>query len=332
MRERVVIVGGGIAGLSAALELSKDYAVTVLEARERFGGRILTMRPAGIPHELGAEFVHGTAPEIWRVIKAAELKTHEVPDRHWKVSGGKLIELPDFWEQLGSVTEEIDGRKRDRSFARLLECVRQRKEAVGLARGFVEGFHAAPVEKASVEAIRRNEESSEEIDGQRQLRVTEGYDRVVEYTIEQCRKAGVQLRAKTLVKSVDWQKRPAKLVSDGGEFEAERVIITLPIGVFKASGFDIIPEPRSKRDAIEALEMGVVCKVVLQFRERFWPERNFGFIHTEDEWFQTWWADERGDVLTAWAGGRAGEKVSEFDRGFAVEDRKSTRLNSSHGY
>ena len=42
---RVVIVGGGFAGLTAAYELSKAGAqVTVLEARNRIGGRVLSVQ------------------------------------------------------------------------------------------------------------------------------------------------------------------------------------------------------------------------------------------------------------------------------------------------
>ena len=43
--KRVVVLGAGIAGLVAAIELRKaGYAVTVLEAQNRVGGRVLTMR------------------------------------------------------------------------------------------------------------------------------------------------------------------------------------------------------------------------------------------------------------------------------------------------
>ncbi|MFL6467344.1 MAG: flavin monoamine oxidase family protein, partial [Pyrinomonadaceae bacterium] len=45
---KVVVVGGGLAGLVAAYELSKlRYDVTVLEAQERPGGRVLTLRDFG---------------------------------------------------------------------------------------------------------------------------------------------------------------------------------------------------------------------------------------------------------------------------------------------
>lgn len=131
MRERIVIVGGGAAGLSAAVELAGTHSVTILEARDRLGGRIHTARgESRIPMELGAEFIHGNAPETWRLIRASGLSTHEVPDQHWLYRRGEIIELPDFWDQLSSVTEEINPRKRDRSFADFLSELRKPRESL----------------------------------------------------------------------------------------------------------------------------------------------------------------------------------------------------------
>jgi monoamine oxidase len=58
-----VVIGAGIAGLTAAHDLlAAEEAVTVLEARDRIGGRVWTDRTfAGIPVEFGAEFIHGDA-------------------------------------------------------------------------------------------------------------------------------------------------------------------------------------------------------------------------------------------------------------------------------
>ncbi|MDH5673682.1 MAG: FAD-dependent oxidoreductase [Myxococcales bacterium] len=51
----IVIIGGGLAGLTAALRLSDPHRVTLLEARPRLGGQILTHREAGHVIERGAE-------------------------------------------------------------------------------------------------------------------------------------------------------------------------------------------------------------------------------------------------------------------------------------
>jgi len=55
-----IVIGAGIAGLAAASYLSKhNHAVTVLEARNRYGGRIWTENQWGIPLAKGAHWIHG---------------------------------------------------------------------------------------------------------------------------------------------------------------------------------------------------------------------------------------------------------------------------------
>jgi monoamine oxidase len=57
MGKKVLVIGGGIAGLSAASTLLSDgHLVTLLEARSRFGGRIDSMRDRKCLIELGADF------------------------------------------------------------------------------------------------------------------------------------------------------------------------------------------------------------------------------------------------------------------------------------
>jgi monoamine oxidase len=74
--EQVVIIGAGAAGLMVARELARaGKRVTILEARERCGGRIHPLSPAefGYRAEGGAEFVHGEAPVTRAVLREAGL-------------------------------------------------------------------------------------------------------------------------------------------------------------------------------------------------------------------------------------------------------------------
>ena len=72
-----LVLGAGIAGLAAGRQMAEaGQRVLVLEARERVGGRLLTVYPGGeeTPVELGAEFVHGRPPELLALLDEAGLK------------------------------------------------------------------------------------------------------------------------------------------------------------------------------------------------------------------------------------------------------------------
>ena len=70
---RVLVAGAGLAGLSAAYELMQaGHHVTVLEASDRPGGRVLTLRDSfadGLYAEAGAEMFGGTHDFVLRYVK-----------------------------------------------------------------------------------------------------------------------------------------------------------------------------------------------------------------------------------------------------------------------
>ncbi|MEP6492134.1 MAG: FAD-dependent oxidoreductase [bacterium] len=117
----VVVVGAGVAGLAAASRsIEGGHDPVVLEARDRLGGRILTERVHGLatPIELGAEFIHGSAPEIHEIATANSLASVSVPNNRYLSSGTRLVRSPDFWPQIDRVLRRLDpDRDPDRSFA-----------------------------------------------------------------------------------------------------------------------------------------------------------------------------------------------------------------------
>src|SRR6059058_260364 len=99
----VVIIGAGAAGLAAARLLTEHgIDVVVVEARERIGGRIFTHRERAtpIPIELGAEFIHGSAPEIDEILHGASLASVDISGRRWQRAGEQFRPMDDFWERL----------------------------------------------------------------------------------------------------------------------------------------------------------------------------------------------------------------------------------------
>ena len=92
--EHIVIVGAGAAGLIAARELARAAKkVTILEARDRCGGRIqpLPASQFGYAAEGGAEFVHGEAPITRGLLREAGLSLQAIEGAQWSFDGTKLL-------------------------------------------------------------------------------------------------------------------------------------------------------------------------------------------------------------------------------------------------
>src|SRR5262245_31418004 len=109
MSTNVIVIGAGVAGLSAARALADGgLSVIILEARDRIGGRIFTRHIPSfpVPVELGAEFIHGEPREILDVVDAAGLTAVEVPDSHWQSLGGAFGES-DFWPRWQDIVRRM---------------------------------------------------------------------------------------------------------------------------------------------------------------------------------------------------------------------------------
>src|SRR5690349_4074425 len=88
-----LVVGAGAAGLMTARELARaGKNVTILEARERCGGRIFPLPAAefGYPAEGGAEFVHGAAPVTRDLMREAGLRLQPRYGTRWSTRTGVL--------------------------------------------------------------------------------------------------------------------------------------------------------------------------------------------------------------------------------------------------
>jgi monoamine oxidase len=337
----VLIIGAGAAGLAAARDLSvAGRKVIVLEARDRIGGRIFTRRDpaAAIPIELGAEFVHGKSPELWHLAQRAHLELYEVSERHLYFENGKLIKSKNFWAKIEGLNEKMRSAGTDQSFKDFLSSLpddEETRRAKAMAVRYVEGFHAARIDRIGIHGLVKANEAADSIEGDKSFRFLNGYDSAVQALRAEAESHGATIRLNTVIKEIRWSGNGVEAVRDGGSgdssFAASRALITLPLGVLQAgpdqpAAVRFIPElPSEKQTAIKNLEMGHVLRIVLSFRERFWETLTFwdqdsnpvkfadaGFIHCPDLPLPTWWTQlpVRAPVLVGWVGGPNADRIS----------------------
>jgi monoamine oxidase len=321
VKKSVIVIGAGIAGLTAASQLArKGWQVTVLEARNRLGGRIHTiMSTDNVPIEVGAEFVHGENNATWQQIRAARLHTLEVPDRHWYWSQGSLRENPKFWDELQEVLARINTLTPDQDFQSFLDQAWSLgPKAKWLAKEYVEGFHAADSNRVSVHALAQAEAAAQREEGTRQFRIAQGYAALVTAIGHNLKRRGGRIEFQTIATRIQWDpgevQVTAETVGAMRVFRAHRVIISIPLSLMQeeSSRAHLRIEPGiGKERAIQELAMGSVCKIALQFRTRFWPVENFGFIHANDKAFPTWWSVPNLAMVTAWSGGPRARRLNQ---------------------
>jgi monoamine oxidase len=323
----VLVVGAGVAGLSAAFRLTRaGLTVTVVEARDRIGGRLHTLRDprAPVPVELGAEFVHGEARRTHRLLRDAGVEPVPLTGESWRARGGRVEPGEEVWRGIGRVFAGLDPRRKpDRSFAAFLRAEGGRLPAQDLeaALAFVEGFFAADPEVVGERGLAR--ESSE--GAADSSRVPGGYDLLARHLADGLAPDSILLGR--TARRVTW--RPGHVEVDtvastnGGApttLQAAAVVVTVPLPILARpdsdAGLAFDPPLPGLERALQGLVMGSVVRVTLAFdrplrgadpllpapRGRLGPP---SFLHATGRSFSAFWTPEppEAPALIAWSGG-----------------------------
>jgi monoamine oxidase len=327
----ILIIGAGAAGLAAASKLSRaGRDVIVLEARDRIGGRVFTYSETYqthcVPIELGAEFVHGRSPEIFRLTNEHHLTLCDVAERHWFFDEGKLSKSGEFWNNVRKLMDEMKKMPRDCSFQEFLNSLPNDKEierAKEMTSRYVEGFHAAETSRIGIRGLSKANKAADEIDGDTSFRILDGYSELMHSLRREAEVPKCIFELETIVEEIRWARSHVEVIAQTTKgrrtFVGTACLVTLPLGVLQSKGqVRFTPElPLAKQNAIDHLVMGNVVKITLRFRSRFWEALevvfgdhtedffDLGFVYHPDAPLPTWWSHlpVRAPVLVGWAGG-----------------------------
>ena len=328
----VAIVGAGAAGLAAAAELGRVGRHAILiDARERVGGRIYSHREPGlpVPIELGAEFIHGEAEAIFKVLERHGGAAINAGGEHWSIREGELAPSQDLFSSIQRAMRRTHAlQQKDMSFDEFLEAHLSRalsSDACTYARMLAQGFDAADTKRASARAIVEEWTGGGSVNSP-QFRPLGGYTAVLSQLASELRGL-VELQLNTTVRSIRWSRHKVDI---RGAFldrpfavQAKRAVVTLPLGVLQrpARAPDAVrfaPALKSKRDALRHLAPGPALKVLLRFRIAFWERlengryRDVAFFHPREAAFPTFWTalPVRTPLLVAWAAGPRAQRLA----------------------
>jgi monoamine oxidase len=320
----VVVVGAGAAGLAAARRLREsDVDVLVLEGRDRVGGRAYTVfgHDGTTPIELGAEFIHGAAEVTFELMRETGEPAMDDVGSVLEFRDGRLLPSGDIWEHAARIVHRFDENAPDQTvdeFLRNLPPDFASPREIENIRRLIEGFDAALTSDAGMRGIAAEWRATA---GDEQHRPLNGYAPLMQHL---ARMLAGRIVLDTSVEHIEWRPEDVTVrcvrFGEPLEVRARRLILTVPVGVLHEKRIRFDPAlGEEKQRAIDAIAMGPVIKVALQFRTSFWEHiaggrySDVAFFQSTESPFHGIWTrlPERVPVLMAWAGGGAVHRVSQ---------------------
>jgi len=330
----VLVIGAGASGLTAGYWLSEEgYTVKILEARDRVGGRAWSNYDlAPYPIEFGAEFIHGDEVVTWDILEELGQDSLNQAEGQFYIHFDKTLYTEEEFATandlaaslplliVGSAYEWQSENNGDISITKLIDLIDEAypdlvtAEVKRLLIHSVVNDYGALADDMSLRSLTESYETSGDGDGD--FRLENGYSAIWEAIADE-----LDIVFNSPASHIEWSDNGAVVTTQSGDtYEANHVIVTLPLGVLQSNQVNFIPAlPQSKRSAIEQLGAGHVDKLIMKFDSPFWQGDMVGVITTLDT--RVWWRpgferDTEEPILTAFFSGESAlkfEAMSEED-------------------
>ncbi len=279
--KKIIIIGAGIAGLAACARLIElGFDAKILEARNRYGGRIWTDYTFGIPFGCGASWIHGDEDNpISHMQKKYHVQKVVVDPNKFITFNQNGHPYPqDTIQKFNQAFEALSIQakemaflsKNDLTLSAALSRIMNKNKFTPIERDLfkikllsLESYVGASYESLSA----RNWDQGEAWPGENCF-LTDSYQPIIEGLEKNC-----PIHLNTIVKKINTRANDVEIITDNAIFYADAVIITVPLGVLKTD--DIVfnpPLPKYKQQAIKRLGMGLFNITAIKYPASFWPE------------------------------------------------------------
>jgi len=289
----VIIVGGGVSGLSAASTLRKNGVdkILVLEAADRIGGRVWTIDPWGSKLELGASWIHGIENSpTFQIIKdmnitieptiyngscpACKMNSMALYDENGhRLTKEEIAQLQDYVEKFGKYSTDYDEKNGNNALT-MRDALNNFSKENNLSKVMSNRLHytldllvthevALDLDKIAL--------STTKIYGQSQVSGTNaiiplGYNLLAAKLAK-----NISLELNCSVTGILYDKEIIECTTSKGTYRTKNCIVTVPLGVLKKDKIAFSPSlPNITQEAISKLDVGIFNKIYLLFPCVFW--------------------------------------------------------------
>jgi len=309
-RTEVIVVGAGLAGLTAALQLQKHQVpFALLEARDRVGGRVFSREDRGIVVDLGAQWISSKQRRMEELLARFGLPTtptnkeglafYELLGRRRTSSSGvpplsaaALLDVFRLRRRLGKLERRIDVTAPWRSEA--AQAMDASTLRVWLERTMFTSAGMALYEVIAEEGLCGELGEFSLLDAVWSAATCGGYDAVLDaeqrwvplgaqaLPERMASALGESVRLNAPVRAIEWTPDSVTVRTEREAWKGRRVILAMPPTLAGRIRYE--PALPYMRDLLtQRTGQGAVIKFVVAYSKPFWRERGFSGVAYMDQ-------------------------------------------------